>query len=52
MMNICTLLVLLINLAVLHQLLLSHCNLHHFCSRDSDTIPGYKWGHGYPKDSS
>jgi hypothetical protein len=55
MMNICALLVLLIDLAVLHQLLPSHCSLHPFCSRDSDTILGtYKssWGPGYPKDSS
>ena len=38
MMNICALLVLLIDLAVLHQLLPSHCILYHFCSREFDTI--------------
>ena len=55
MMNICILLVLLIDLAVLHQLLLCHCTLHYFCSRESDTIRGtYKqaWGPGRPKASS
>ena len=54
-MNICALIILLIDLAVLHQLLPSHCSLHCFCSRDPDTIPGtYKWNWepGHSKASS
>ena len=56
MMNICALLlVILMDLAVLHQLLPSHCNLYRFCSREPDTIRrtyDWKWGHGHPKNSS
>lgn len=55
LMNIFALLVLLIDLAVLYQLLLSHSSLHHFCSRNSDTIRGtykQKCGPGHPKASN